>query len=66
MTDNGVYNSVVYITIYSELSIKTIQCDWDEFCAASVCAGTARQQKFMPVPRRNIGRVEHSQIGTAD
>ena len=32
--------------LYSELSIKTIQWDWDKFYAASVGAGTARKENL--------------------
>ncbi|GLR28153.1 EcsC family protein [Psychrobacter pacificensis] len=31
---------------YSEFSIKTIQWDWDNFFAASVCVGTARKENL--------------------
>ncbi len=34
------------MTDYSEFSIKTIQWDWDEFYAVSVCAGTAHQKNL--------------------
>jgi len=43
---SNLYNNKM---LYSELSIKTIQWDWDKFYAASVGASTARKENLYQV-----------------
>ncbi|MGP5527450.1 hypothetical protein ACTXMV_11115, partial [Psychrobacter celer] len=38
------------ITGYSWFTLKTIQCSWYEFCAASVSVDTASKEKLYQLP----------------